>query len=187
MTRYVVACLLAFALTPAAPAWAHGGEDHDHGVPAPTATKATSGTTSRAATSEQFELVLTLDVAQTGADRHAHLYLSDYATNAPVSGAKVQVEWGHELVTAATATQQPGVYAATVRFPAAGDYAPLVTVGAKGQDDLLTLDAIPVSGPAQGQGNSALLLGGGAILLATGAAWWWRQRPRTSRPAEVQP
>jgi hypothetical protein len=176
MTRRLSAIALTLALLPAGAAWAHGGEDHGETAPATTSAAATPALT-RAAATERFELVMTLDAAQTGAPRHVHLYLSDYATNAPIGGATLHLDWGSQVTGQAKATKQPGIYESEVTFPSAGEYSPLVTVTAAGTEDLITLDAIPVTpAPAAPAGNRLIWLAGAA--LAAAAAYWWLRKPR---------
>jgi hypothetical protein len=175
MKRHFRAMILTLALLPAGAAWAHGGEDHGDHAPAAVTTPDRPSLTRSAAT-ERFELVLTLDAAQTGAGRHVHLYLSDYATNAPVSGAKLSLDWGQQVTGEATATKQPGVYESDVTFPAVGDYAPLVTVTAAAGDDLITLDAIPVTAPPAAPVDRRLAWLIGGLILGAGVLVWWRRK-----------
>jgi hypothetical protein len=190
MTRRLSAVAVLLALLPAGAAWAHGGEDHGNPASAAVTTPAKPGL-SRSAVTDRFELVMTLDAPQAGAKQHVHLYLSDYATNAPVGGAKLGLDWGQQVTGEATATNQPGVYESEVLFPAAGDYSPLITVNAPGVDDLITLDPVPVpAAPAMPASKRSAWAVGVALVLVAGGAVWWRRRPqgdRTARKVEARP
>jgi hypothetical protein len=178
MTRQMPAFALMLALLPAGAAWAHGGEDHGDHAPAATSAPSRPGLT-RASVTDHFELVMTLDAPQAGGKQHVHLYLSDYATNAPIEGAQLGLDWGQQVTGQAKAAKQPGVYEGEVTFPKAGDYSPLVTVSAVGTEDLITLDPIPVTAPAASPAGSRLSwLAGAALALAVGAVLWLRRKPQ---------
>ena len=77
--------LLILAVAIAFPylAWAHGGEDHgDATAPLPT----TSNAVRMSSTSDQFELVGVLE------GKVLTIYLDQYATNAPVTKAQIELE-----------------------------------------------------------------------------------------------
>lgn len=172
------------------PATAHGGEDHSHDdgpAAAPTATESFSSS----ASSDLVELVLKLDRAETGQVRQARLFLSDYASNAPIADATLTVDWGEGLTSTAQTTAQAGIYTAEVQFPTAGTYSPLVTLTAGELSDLLTLEPIPVTDPPAAPfpvRDAAIVLG---VALGVGViGWrWLRRRPHPAvKPApEVQP
>lgn len=86
---------------------AHGGEDHgDEGKAAPVPTAAAARALAR---SEDFELVAVLeDGAPQG--RRLRIYLDRFTSNAPVTGAKLEVEGGGQSVVATEAAA--GVYVA---------------------------------------------------------------------------
>lgn len=187
----LVAVCSAFLTLPAA---AHGGEDHRHDdepAAVPTATESVSSSASSSASSDLVELVLKLDRAETGQVRQARLFLSDYASNAPITGATLTVDWGEGLTSTAQTTAQAGIYTAEVQFPTAGTYSPLVTLTAGELSDLLTLEPIPVTDPPAApfpMRDAAIVLG---VALGVGViGWrWLRRRPQpVIKPApEVQP
>ncbi|MBC7541206.1 MAG: hypothetical protein H7338_00595 [Candidatus Sericytochromatia bacterium] len=181
MIRRLSVVALTLALLPAGAAVAHGGEDHGDHAPIAATTPNRPGLT-RAAATDRFELVMTLEAPKAGSKQHVHLYLSDYATNAPVHGATLSLDWGQQVTGQVSETKQAGVYESEVSFPAAGDYAPLVTVNAGGEADLITLDAIPVPAPATPPVSKNLpWLVGVAVLLLAGGLAWWRWKPRAQR------
>ena len=81
--------LLLLLLACPGPARAHG--DEDHGGPAPAAGGAAATAFSAAALSEKFELLLRYEPLEKGRDADMRLFVSDYATNAPIGGATLSV------------------------------------------------------------------------------------------------
>lgn len=121
--------LLILALTIALPysAWAHGGEDHGD---APASLPTTSNAVRMTSTSDQFELVGVLE------GKVLTIYLDQYATNAPVTNAQVELEgpgWkgvANEVapavyVVSADALAQPGKHPMAITVQA-GDVTDLM-------------------------------------------------------------
>ena len=81
--------LVLLILLRLAPARAHGGEDH--GETAKASGGAFPTTFSVSALSEKFELMLRFEPLEKGKDADMRLFISDYATNAPIKGAKLTV------------------------------------------------------------------------------------------------
>lgn len=139
--KHVLILLLSLLL--AGSAHAHGGEDHGAEAKAPTAAGATSF--SVAALSEQFEVLLRYEPLTGGEPADLRLFLSDYATNAPIRGAKItltnpeaeQLQW---TVT----EQEPGVYMVEGEFPANKTYSFTANIVAGDKADLLLLEGINV-------------------------------------------
>ena len=135
--------ILLLGLLLSAPARAHGGEDHGDGPKAGTPAGATSF--SVAALSEQFEVLLRYEPLEGGRPADLRLFLSDYATNAPIKGAQLtlanpedaQLKW-------AVKEQEPGVYLVEGQFPANKAYSFTVNVVAGDKADLLLLEGIKV-------------------------------------------
>jgi hypothetical protein len=130
---------LAFGATPAA---AHGGEDHGE-----TATATAPGAQYFSATSQstQFELLLRYEPLKAGEPAHLRLFVSDYATNAPISGARLTftVPENDKLQFAAT-PQGPGEYLVEGQFPANETYSLTVNIVADKRADLMLLKGIAV-------------------------------------------
>ncbi|WP_460676224.1 hypothetical protein [Hymenobacter coalescens] len=123
-------------------AWAHGGEDHGGGTTAP-APGATSF--SVAALSEQFELLLRFQPLKKGEPAHLQLFVSDYASNAPIDSAQLTLTVPEAPNEKFTATRQgPGVYLVEGRFPANQKYSLTVNLVAGERADLLLLEGIEV-------------------------------------------
>lgn len=148
--------LLAAALF-VLPVSAHEGEDHGAPVAA-TAPAAGVGPRAAAAT-ELFELVAVVS------GDHLTLYLDRFASNEPVSGAKVDVEAG-ELKTSAEELEA-GIYQViAAELAHSGPHALLVAVEAGDDVDLLSLT---IEGPAQPASTSPA-----APALAASALQGWR-------------
>ena len=134
---------LLLGALPSGPAHAHGGEDHGEGAKAGTAAGATSF--SVAALSEQFEVLLRYEPLEGGQPADLRLFLSDYATNAPIKGAKLTLTNPEDArLKWAVKEQEPGIYLIEGQFPANKTYSFTVNVAAGEQADLLLLEGIKV-------------------------------------------
>lgn len=157
---------------------AGGGDDHSHG-PATAAPVASNVQTLRVeAASELFELVGVLD-----GDKLV-IHLDRFASNEPVTGAKITVEGGPLKATAAA--ERDGIYTAPAAALAAPGTHPLVfTVQAGEASDLLTGDLVVASlaaAPAHADGFdwrslappavAALVL---VLILGAGLVAWRRR------------
>ena len=142
--------LLMLALLLAAGARAHGGEDH--GDAAKPSAGAAATTFSVAALSESFELLLRFEPLTKGKDADMRLFISDYATNAPVKGAKLTVTCPEATDLKFTVTEKsPGAYLVEGVFPANRKYSLAVNIiadaqpdGRKAKADLMLLSGIEV-------------------------------------------
>lgn len=168
MKRFAFALLVSFAL--GAPAFAHEGEDHGP-PPAP----AVQGSAPRvAAISEDFELV---GVVSGG---NLVVHLDRFATNEPVTGAKLELESG--AVKAVATASDTGVYTLPLGALASpGKYALVFTVEAGNESDLLS-GTLEIPGPpAEAHGHiwSEWLTWtlGGSVLLG-GIGWLSLRRAR---------
>lgn len=140
MQRLIFLFLWCLVLGGPGRAWAHGGEDHGGGTTAPGATSF-----SVAALSEQFELLLRFQPLKKGEPAHLQLFVSDYATNAPIQGAQLTLTVPEAPGEKFTATPQgPGVYLVEGRFPANQKYSLTVNIVAGERADLLLLEGIEV-------------------------------------------
>jgi len=134
--------LLLWPLLVATAALAHGGEDHGD---AKAATPAGATTFSAVATSEQFEVLLRYAPLKPGADADMSLFLSDFATNAPIKGAKfIFTSPEDPKLKFETTEKGPGEYLVETTFPAKKAYSMTVQVSAGAQADLLLLEGLVV-------------------------------------------
>lgn len=148
MLRRVVSLLL-LTLLAVASAFAHEGEDHGAkpaGSPPPLA-----ATASYVASSARHELVVAAPELTPLAHSQLELFVNAWATNAPVEGAVVNLEFrprsgGSAAAKAiATATTQPGVYRAEFQSPAAGAYNLVVSLQTELGADEFALPGFVVS------------------------------------------
>lgn len=128
------AALVAALALSAAPAHAHGGEDHGAppaAAPAPTVTSAGSG-----AEGSAFQAVL----APAPHEGKTTIFLADADSNVPIANATIEAEsgtWQGRAVATATA----GVYSIDWLPPAEGADVTL-TIAADGRDDLLLFQGV---------------------------------------------
>ncbi|GAA4006145.1 hypothetical protein GCM10022408_17430 [Hymenobacter fastidiosus] len=186
--------LLGLLLTGAA--CAHGGEDHGDGAQAGTAAGATSF--SVAALSEQFEVLLRYEPLEGGQPADLRLFLSDYATNAPIKGAKLTLTTPEDANLKWIVTEQePGVYLVEGQFPANKTYSFTANIVAGDKADLLLLEGIkvgeklPVAATAPAVATSlfsswkTILALVGAFVLGIGLTALLMRRRRTTAPVST--
>ena len=138
--KHLLLLLLALLLAPRARA--HGGEDHGT---AKTATAPGATTFSVAALSESFELLLRYEPLEKGRDADMRLFVSDYATNAPIKGAKITVTCPEvPNLKFVVSEKEPGAYLVESVFPANRPYSLTVNIVVGEQTDLLLLEGIAV-------------------------------------------
>jgi hypothetical protein len=135
--------ILLLGLLLSASASAHGGEDHGDGAKASTPAGATSF--SVAALSEQFEALLRYEPLEGGKPADLRLFLSDYATNVPLQGAKLTLTNPEDAnLKWAVTEQEPGVYLVEGQFPANKTYSFAANIVVGDKADLLLLEGIKV-------------------------------------------
>ena len=135
--------LLLLALLLATGARAHGGEDHGDAAQPSSGPVAT--TFSVAALSEKFELLLRFEPLEKGQDADMRLFVSDYATNAPIKGAKVTVTCPEATNLKFVVTEKSaGSYLVEGAFPANQKYSLAVQIVAGNQADLMLLSGLEV-------------------------------------------
>ena len=163
--------LLLWPLLVATAALAHGGEDHGD---AKAATLAGATTFSAVATSEQFEVLLRYAPLKPGADADMRLFLSDFATNAPIKGAKfIFTSPEDPKLKFETTEKGPGEYLVETTFPAKKAYSMTVQVSAGAQADLLLLEGLvvgkelPVAAAPAAMAQPWLTWKTGLLLLGT--------------------
>ena len=135
--------ILLLGLLLSGAAYAHGGEDHGDGAKASTPAGATSF--SVAALSEQFEVLLRYEPLEGGQPADLRLFLSDYATNAPIKGAQLTLTNPEDAsLKWAVTEKEPGVYLVEGQFPANKAYSFAVNIVAGDRADLMLLEGIKV-------------------------------------------
>jgi multidrug efflux pump subunit AcrA (membrane-fusion protein) len=151
--------LLAGAARPIA---AHEGDEHAaESVPAARPAGDTNGTQSRVAESAAHELLFRAGEIEPAHRSMVHLFLSELDTNAPITGARLEVSSSaHDSAWNAKA-ESPGVYVADIAIPAAGTYTLDVVVRHGEEVDLLSIDSVRVGVAPPGAGIAASAGGGG--------------------------
>ena len=136
--------LVLLVLLGAAPqARAHGGDDHGGGAQPSAGAIAT--TFSVAALSEKFELLLRFEPLKKGRDADMRLFISDYATNAPIKGAKLTVTCPEAAgLKFEISEKDPGAYLVEGTFPENKKYSLAVNVVAGDKADLMLLKGVKV-------------------------------------------
>ena len=110
------------------------------------------------ALSDRYEVVLKNDPLRPGLKTSLDLYLSDFQTNAPVTGAVVSLSLrsdARELWNgSATATQRPGAYTAPFQAPAdTGSFTVLLNISGAGGEARFALPGLDVSREHAGSGS----------------------------------
>ena len=189
--------LLFLIMFLAAGARAHGGEDHGAAASASAGGGATSF--SVAALSEKFELLLRFEPLEKGQDAHMRLFVSDYATNAPIKSARLTVTCPEAASLRFAVTEQAaGTYLVEGAFPENKSYSLAVTVVAGNRADLMLLAGIevgkklpvaevPAVAPSffSSRKNLLLLLGAFVLGIAATALLMRRSRSNASVPAST--
>lgn len=164
--------ILLLTLLAAAPAFAHEGEDH--GAKAAGDAPPLAATASYVASSARHELVVSAPELTPLAESQLELYVNEWATNAPIEGAVVKLEFrprsgGSAAAKAvAAATTQPGVYRAEFHSPAAGAYNVVVSLQSPLGADEFALSGFVVSAtraaPKARARGPLLFIGIGALV-----------------------
>lgn len=197
--------LLLLVTPPLARGSGDPSDGHSHGEEvAGGASVSADGAYTTSALSRRFEVVLRYLPVGSGRPFRATLYLADFATNAPVSGATITLAepgvTGRPFTIRATG--EPGVYAVERAAGFARDGHPSLTVqvAADGANDLLLLQDVSIGAAeagAAGNGTAGAaepvseglpwvwLVGVGALALAFAA--WLVRLSRQRRRGEVSP
>lgn len=169
LSRFAAGVLVAATAT-----FAFAGEGHDHGEAAPAA--AGSASPRMSAHSDLFELVGVVDKGQ------MTVYLDRYATNEPVTGAKIEYESGSNKGVAQP--QADGTY--LVKFDALakpGELPFSFTVTAGSDADLLAgelhMEDSHAAHPEEGPSWARWLGGVGGVIAALAVAFVLRRKFRT--------
>ncbi|MBF9144362.1 hypothetical protein [Hymenobacter properus] len=189
--------LLLLALLLATGARAHGGEDHGDAAKPSAGPVAT--TFSVAALSEAFELLLRFEPLKKGEDADMRLFVSDYATNAPIKGARLTVTCPEAADLKFTVSEKsPGAYLVEGTFPADKKYSLAVNIVAGDKADLMLLSGIevgkllpvaaapaPAAAPLIGSWKTVLLLFGAFALGIAATALVMRRRRSAAVPTST--
>ncbi|UOQ68644.1 hypothetical protein [Hymenobacter volaticus] len=165
--------LLLLAWLLAMDAYAHGGEDHGDAAQPSAGPVAT--TFSVAALSEKFELLLRFEPLTKGQDADMRLFVSDYATNAPIKGAKITITSPEDASLKFAVTEKSaGSYLVEGAFPVNQKYSMAVQVVASDQADLMLLSGLEVGkklpvGAVPVAASSSLFSSWKNVLLLFGA------------------
>ncbi len=193
MSRLRAFLVLASVLAFPSVAGAHGGEDH--GEPQPVAASGASADGKRTASGQtnQFELLLKFAPPAPGKDASFAVFLADYATNAPVENAKIELELTGPQSAKVTAEPAgaPGTYHAVAKLPP-GSYALVATIEGSGQLDLVdipTIDLTPAAATASKTDEHAhaavpwtgIAAGAGALVIIALALVIFRRRAARGR------
>lgn len=173
----------------AIPAGSHEG--HDHAAPEPVTSD--PHLIVRSASNEDYEVVLKYRSERGRRSTTARVYLSDFATNAPVGNARVSLRTtAPRQVTASVAAISPGVYEATLPFEQAGKYTLILGIASSPVAEFAFQDlpmgeepALAQDGKSPGKGRPSGWLIGGllALLLGVGGFLLRRRSLRFTRTA----
>lgn len=177
MIRYLCIAFVLLFVWPSAQA--HEGHDHGTDAPSPPIPVALLPRTSAA--SDQLEGVVVLSGAQ------LLVYLDDYASNAPVADAAIDVIVGNREARAMQ--RAPGEYVVDAAALGIAPAEPsrhalsLVVTTADGADLLAATLDITAPPPAKTEARVAGTAAWWAvpILLLLGGGWWWRYRLNATR------
>jgi cobalt-zinc-cadmium efflux system membrane fusion protein len=136
--------LMAISVAMSREAHAHGGEDHSAPVAAATATPGASSRTTFGQTG-QFEVLVKL-ASRSGDAADLRVFVADWATNAPVPGATVELEIQSSPVVqvSAEAAGGPGLYHAIAQVPE-GEFSLVATITAGERVDLIDIAPLDFS------------------------------------------
>jgi hypothetical protein len=172
----------------AAPAlFAHDGDDHGANSASQSATGATHFSIN--ASSNLFEVVLRYRPIQPGENAHLQLFLSDFATNAPIRGAKLTLTaQENPKLQFAVVERSPGEYVVDANFDKMQPYTLTLNIVAGTRADLLLLKSVevgkvltPATAPeAQSWWSWQLLILLIGVFLAGMAGAWLIMRLRNS-------
>jgi len=159
---YLVSLLVLAA--PAGALLAHGGEDHGEAAAVPAvASGAESDLLTTFGATERYELLLKYPAPAVKSPARLRIYLSDYQSNRPVSGASFVLASRPSGVTAAEPPRMlsPGIYEMAVIFPRDTVYTLTATIAAEGAADAVVLENVYAGEAAEhfledhGQGGAA--------------------------------
>jgi RND family efflux transporter MFP subunit len=170
---------------------AHAGEDHSEAPPPPSAT---ADVRSASATTTALEVVVRWPARPAAAAAlRFRILASEYATNAPVEGAQIELTLATpgkaDVVVAVPATKSPGVYEADITLPADAHYALAATVIAGELVDVVAIPDVEIGPPPiaavhdRGGVTIGVIVAGLALMLT--ALFFVRRRRRARVTALV--
>ncbi|NMO16648.1 hypothetical protein HPC49_18960 [Pyxidicoccus fallax] len=177
---WMLAGLLCLSLPGAA--LAHEGEAHGE---APKV--ATPGEEQHvlAATGDVFEVVLKHPEHAEGPKTPVRLLVADTETNAPVSGAQVELTLTGATVQALVPKMEsPGIYVAEAELAPEAEFAAVATVTRGNAVDVLALGTVHVEeehddhDEAHRGASTGWAVAGGVALMVAAGAWWMSRRKR---------
>lgn len=173
-------CLSGFAV---APVWSHEGHDHAAAEPI----TADPDLVVRSTSNKEYEVVLKYRNVRGQNTTTVRVYISDFATNAPLDQARVTLRTtAPRQVTATAAAASSGVYEAALPYEQAARYTLILAIEAASKAEFAFQD-LPMgvelasdngTAPARGRWPAWWLIGLAVIVLATGAVLLWRRARR---------
>lgn len=142
----IIVAVIALLVAPKATVFAHGGEDHGD-QPAPAVSKGANMIT-RVARVGDLEVVLKHPPVEPDKELVARLFVTHFATNEPVGGAKISVAFtgvGAPVEATATPGQTPGMYEVKLPPLPKGRYKVVARVNHDGADATADYGALQVA------------------------------------------
>jgi hypothetical protein len=159
----------------------HEGESHGEKPPVATAGEAQHVL---AATGDVFEVVLKHPEHAEGPKTPLRVLVADSATNAPVSGAQVELTLtGPGVQALVPRMESPGIYVTEAELAPEVELAAVATVTRGDSVDVLALGTVHVEAEheeehAAEDGWRGWGVAGGVALLVAAGAWWVSRRKR---------
>lgn len=175
--------IFAVILCGVLPGIAQAHEGHEHAEPKTVAVPAPGeGLLAESASSDVFELVFKHPPLSPGKLETAKIFLTDYASNAPIEKARIEIEakGPAEFKSTASETEVPGIYESKLTFPLKGDYDLVIDIKAGNRIDTLVVRA---SATAQAARRWAIKMSTILWIIIAGlllgiAAFVWLQWPK---------
>jgi hypothetical protein len=139
--RYAMLLFMGLLAMPGA-VRAHGGEEHTHdeATAPPAAVAGMQGEVlTSSATTDYFEVVAKYPATDAGEDTRVRLFIADFATNAPIANAGLDLSFRPRGVVVREPARMvsPGIYDVVLRFPNDTIYALVATVTAGQRTDFV--------------------------------------------------
>lgn len=177
--------LAAMCLALPAVAGAHEGEPHGAAPSKPTVQESLHVL---AATGDVFEVVLKHPEHASGPKTVMRVLVAESATNAPVSGAQVELTLtGAAVQSLVPRMESPGIYVTEAELAPEVELAAVATVTRGDSVDVLALGTVHVEAETQekladpqanADGWLAWGVAGGVAVMVAAGAWWMSRRKR---------